>query len=365
MLWDFKSGTARYGAVRRGAKWGARRTTVTVEYYNFLLLSRASAGGHQRVLPLRSGAMFKTVAIIGSGALGSYYGGRLAQHGHDVHFLLRSDYEHVKRHGLRVFSYDGDFSLSPGSMRVYDDVRTMPKVDLVVVTLKTTANDLYELLVGPLLHEKSTILTLQNGLGNEERLAELFGASRVLGGLAFICTNRAEPGVIRHTDHGFIKLGEYQGGPSARASAVCEMFRKSKVPCDVLNDLRYGRWEKLVWNVPFNGLGAALDAETDRLLANETGRELVRKLMEEVIATAARAADVHLPVGTAQRQIDRTTTMGAYVSSMQVDRRAGRAMEIESIVGEVLRRARSCEVPVPILQVLYEQLIAINLGNGK
>ncbi|HLL89706.1 MAG TPA: 2-dehydropantoate 2-reductase N-terminal domain-containing protein, partial [Tepidisphaeraceae bacterium] len=164
------------------------------------------------------------------------------------------------------------FTLGPEQVRAYRDAREMPAVDLVIVALKATANDQFEPLVRPLLAEHTAILTLQNGLGNEEQLAEFFGPHRILGGLAFVCINRLAAGHVRHTDYGFIKLGEFAGtgptpGDSPRARAIADLFTAAKVPCSVLPDLKLGRWEKLVWNVPFNGLGAALDLATDQLLA--------------------------------------------------------------------------------------------------
>src|SRR5213082_2454547 len=120
------------------------------------------------------------IAVVGTGAVGGYYGGRLALQGHDVHFLLRGDYDPVRRNGLRVQSCAGDFTLSPQRVHAYRDPREMPKPDLIVVTLKSTANDQFEPLIRPLLDEHTAILTLQNGLGNEEQLAELFGADRIL-----------------------------------------------------------------------------------------------------------------------------------------------------------------------------------------
>src|SRR3954463_7378778 len=115
------------------------------------------------------------IAVVGAGAVGAYYGGRLAQHGHDVHFLLRSDYKHVAKHGWTIRSCHGDFTLPPGTMHVYENPARMPKADWVIVTLKATANDQLEQLVAPLIKENTSILTMQNGLGNEEHLAQLFG----------------------------------------------------------------------------------------------------------------------------------------------------------------------------------------------
>src|SRR5204862_5558758 len=137
-----------------------------------------------------------------------------------------------------------------------------------------------------------------------------------LGGMAFVCINRVAPGVIQHTDHGVIRLGDF-GRPSRseRALQIAAMFNASRVKCDVLDDLRFGRWQKLVWNIPFNGLGAALDLTTDRLVGTEDGLRLVRELMLEVVA-AARGDGVHLPEALVQQQIGNTTSMGPYKSSM-------------------------------------------------
>ena len=307
-----------------------------------------------------------TLAVVGAGAVGGYYGGRLAQHGHDVHFLFRGDYDAVRTRGLRVESCDGDFTLPPQTVRAYDDPRRMPRADLVIVTLKSTANDQFERLITPLVKDGTAILTLQNGLGNEERLAELFGARRVLGGMAFVCINRAGPGVIRHTDHGVIRIGDFSnpGGKSERASRVAEWFNASRVKCEVLDDLRWGRWQKLTWNVPFNGLGATFDLTTDRLIGGDEGRRMVQDLIREVIA-AARADGVELPASLVETQVRNTTTMGPYRSSMQVDRQEGRPMEVEAILGEPLRRAKSKGVAVPVLEALYRAARVVDAARGR
>jgi 2-dehydropantoate 2-reductase len=174
----------------------------------------------------RSTLSFPTISVVGAGAVGGYYGARLALHGHDVHFLLRGDYDAVRANGLIVRSVEGDFTIPPDRMRAYRDPREMPKSDLVLVTIKSTANDAVRDLVAPLLHDNTAILTLQNGLGNEDLLAELFGGHRVLGGMAFVCINRVAPGVIHHTDHGLIRLGEFAGGRSERAIAIAAMFKR-------------------------------------------------------------------------------------------------------------------------------------------
>ncbi|MEA2707793.1 MAG: 2-dehydropantoate 2-reductase [Phycisphaerales bacterium] len=305
---------------------------------------------------------FDSIAIIGAGALGGYYGGRLAHHGFNVHMLLRSDYDHVREHGLSVRSVSGDFRLPPDRFRVYNDPTTMPKADLVIVTLKSTENHEFHRLITPLLHDKTAILTLQNGLGNEDDLARLFGPQRVLGGIAFVCINRVAPGELRHTEAGFIRLGEFAGdvGRSERAERIVEMFNRSNVKAHVTDGpLRAARWAKLVWNIPFNGLGALLDATTDQLLASEEGTDLVRAIMMETIAAAA-ADGVALPPGMPDQLIATTREMGAYRTSTQIDRQTGKAMEIDAIFGRPLAIAKRGNLAVPLLQFLHVSLSHVN-----
>src|SRR5438445_2380423 len=304
------------------------------------------------------------IAVIGAGAVGAYYGGRLAQHGHDVHFLLRSDYKHVAKNGWTIQSCHGDFSLPPGTMRVYDKVERMPKADWVIVTLKATANDQFDPLIAPLIKDNTQILTMQNGLGNEDRLAELFGAKRVLGGLAFVCVQRIEPGVIHHIDHGYVRIGEFIEGGLEKARTISEMFRQSKVECDVLDSLKKGRWAKLVWNVPFSGLGGALDLATDDLLGSPEGEDLLRAIMKEVLA-GARGCGVELPENVIDQRLAERRTMGSYKSSMQLDRQHGRPMEVEAILGEPLRAAAMAGVAMPLMAELYRLARIVNLAKCR
>lgn len=302
------------------------------------------------------------VAVVGVGALGGFYGARLIRAGRaDVHLLLRSDYDAVRAGGLHVRSFEGDFVLPPDRVHAHRDPADMPKADLVVVALKATGNAAVGPMVGPLLRDDTVLLTLQNGLGNEDGLADLFGADRVTGGMAFVCINRVGPGRIHHIDHGFLKVGEFvpvggrPKGATPRVRRIAELFREAGIQCDVLDDLRRGRWEKLTWNIPFNGFGAALDVTTDRLVGSEAGMALLTRVMREVIAVAA-AEGVTLAADLIDRQVRHTATMGAYQSSMQVDRRQGRALEVEAILGEPLRRAQRLGVPTPTLHALYDMV---------
>jgi 2-dehydropantoate 2-reductase len=139
------------------------------------------------------------------------------------------------------------------------------------------------------------------------------------------------------------------------------LFSASGAPCEVLEDLASGRWDKLVWNVPFNGLGAALDLTTDKLIESEPGLRLVRRLMEEVIA-ACRPLGIRFDLSVIEQKICHTRTMGDYKTSMHIDRQSGRRMEVEAIIGQPLRKARGNSISTPYMEMLYEILSLIDGG---
>ena len=195
------------------------------------------------------------IAVVGTGAIGSYYGGKPAYHDDDVCFLVRSGFGEIKRLGIQVRGKKESFSLA--KVRAYKTTEAIGPCDLVLIALKATNNDVLPELIPPLLHESTALLTLQNGLGNEEFLARHFGDERVLGGLCFICLNRVSPGVIEHFDYGSLTIGEFTGFPKPRTHDIASEFKRCGVVCNVVENLLRERWRKLVWNVPFNGLSSS------------------------------------------------------------------------------------------------------------
>ncbi|WP_395739943.1 2-dehydropantoate 2-reductase [Prosthecobacter sp.] len=294
------------------------------------------------------------IAIVGSGAVGCYYGGRLAQHGHEVHFLMRSDYEVVKRDGLKITSHDGNFELP--QVHCHRSTAEIGACDLVIIAMKATANAVLLELLPPLLKEKTMILTLQNGLGSDDFLARHFGSAHVLGGLCFVCINRIAPGVIHHIAQGQISLGEHSGGAQVRTEALAVEFRRCGIECKVEPSLIAARWKKLVWNVPFNGLSiAAGGKDTAAILADAALERRVRRLMREIIETAGRLGH-EIPLGLIDDMIDRTRTMSAYKPSSLIDFLAGSEVELEAIWGEPVRRAKAAGIEMPEVERLYEEL---------
>lgn len=322
------------------------------------------------------------IGVVGPGAVGSYYGAKLWRDGHEVHFLLRSDYEVVRRRGVRIKSVEGDFHANPRAARTPEEIGIC---DLVVIALKTTANDLFPQLLPPLIGQNTVVLTLQNGLGSEEKLAALFGAERVMGGLCFVCLNRIEPGVIEHIAHGKIVMGEFAGWPEPRTHDIAWAFKHAGIPIAVADNLACAHWEKLVWNIPFNGLGVASCARldvmnraadpqpplhpqgpcltTNLLLADPGWFEWVRGLMLEVIA-AANAKKLHLEESLADEQIEKTRIMAAYKPSTLLDFERGQPLELNTLFLEPLRQARAAGVAAPKLARLCAVLAALEQSRA-
>jgi 2-dehydropantoate 2-reductase len=297
---------------------------------------------------------FNSVALVGAGAVGTYYGGRLAQHGEAVRFLLRADYGAVRRLGIRVSSVHGDFCLP--QVQGFRTAAEIGPVDLVIVAWKATANGHLATVLPPLVHDGTQVLTLQNGLGNCEALAEIVGPERVLGGLCFVCINRLAPGVVKHTAGGRIAVGEWRPDDRGRAGEVARRFKAAGIPAEAVADLEAAQWQKLVWNIPFNGLAvAAGGVTTDVLLANPETAAEVRSLMEEVVA-AACALGLPLTPDLIDLNIERTRPMGPYRPSSMIDYLAGQEVELGPIWEEPLRRARQAGVPMPRLEALVKRL---------
>jgi 2-dehydropantoate 2-reductase len=305
--------------------------------------------------------MQRSYAIIGTGALGGFYGARLQRAGCELHFLLHSDYEHVRQHGLICESPDGDFTLP--KVNAYADVRDMPKCDIVCVCLKTTQNHLLPQLLPSVVKDDGVVLVMQNGLGMEAQVAEIVGTQRVIGGLCFLCSNKVGPGHIRHLGYTLVALGEFvTRGISERLRAIANDFRRAKVETELAEDLDVARWQKLVWNIPYNGLSVVLDATTTELMNHPQSRRLVEAIMREVVADA-RVCGVGVTDEIIERMLSNTEKMTPYRTSMKIDFDDRRPMEIEAIFGNPLRSVQRTGAASPLLEQLYAALTFLDARN--
>ncbi len=311
-------------------------------------------------------------AVVGSGAVGSFYGAKLCKTGAEVHFLIRSDWEAFAQNGVRIISDEGNVTAHPQLALVPEEIG---EVDLVLVALKTTANKHFERLIRPLVGKHTVIVTLQNGLGNEALLADLFGAERIIGGLCFVCLHRIEPGVVHHFAYGKITLGELASLPQERTHEIARFFRNAGIQVQVTDNLERARWEKLIWNIPFNGLGVASAAgydaimggeipdafnnwdtfATDQLLDDPKWEALVREVMEELIFIA-RELGLNISSTFADQQISLTREMGHYRPSTLVDYEAGKPLELRNMFLEPLMVGQTMGLDLPRLAALCKIL---------
>ena len=302
---------------------------------------------------------YRRYAILGTGAIGGFYGARLQRAGHEVHFVLRSDHAHVSRAGLRVESSDGSFLLPDVSAHASSG--SLPRCDVAVVATKTTASDALEKLLAPLLHPELSVLVLQNGLSPERDVVAAAPGAEVIGGMCFICCNKVGPGHVRHLDYGRMTIaarGEGRGpaGVTAEMQRVRADFALAGIEVTCAPDLAVARWQKLVWNIPYNGLTALLGCGTDALMRDAGTRRLVRDLMAEVVSAAA-ACGSPVPPDFIDQMIAHTDAMSPYETSMKRDLDAGRDLEIEAIYGDMIRAAREAGYVPARTEMLYRQLL--------
>ncbi len=317
--------------------------------------------------PARTEGARRSYAIVGLGAIGGYYGARLIAAGHQVHFVARSDATHVREHGLRVESPFGDLDLPDVS--VFTAAADVPPVDVAVLAVKTTDSDHAAALLAPLVGDDTVVLLLQNGLGVEAPIADALPGTAVVGGMCFICSNKVGPGHVRHLDYGAVTLGEHTlhargAGITAAVDAIASDLEGAGLPVQRIENLVTGRWRKLVWNIPYNGLSVVLEAGTDELMADPVTRALVEELMGEVVAAAA-ACGHRIEPDFIEYMMRTTDKMRPYKTSMKLDYEAGRPLEIDTIYGAPLAAARAAGYAMTGTATIYAQLQFLDARNRR
>jgi len=294
-------------------------------------------------------------AIIGSGAVGGLYGSMLAREGHEVHFLLNSDFEHVRQNGWKIESHWGDFDLR--EVNAHQSIKSVPPCDVTIVALKTVNNRLLPDMLPQPTSDGGVVLVLQNGLGVEQEVAKIVADDRVFGGCCFLCCNKVGPGHIRHIDYGRIVFGPYQNTERTLSTAtkICDEMKDAGIEVQASDDLNMVRWRKLMWNIPFNGLSVALDASTDKLVGHKASVELIRDIITEV-HRAGSACGAVIDEEWIEKTIQHTRQMVPYDSSMRLDFLAGRKMELQAILKNPIDAAAQVNVSMPKTEMLYQVL---------
>lgn len=307
------------------------------------------------------------IGVIGAGAIGGFFGLMLSRAGFDVHYLLRSDYDAVRAQGLAFKSTEfGEYRLRPA--QAYRDAADMPACDWLLIGAKATANASLAPVINQAAAEGGKVLLLQNGLGVEESLRPLLRDDlHLLGGLCIISAHRAEPGLIEHYAYHQINIG-YHSGPAAEGerpavvAEIRELFGAAEVDTVAMDNLAQARWQKLVMNVPFNGLTVLLNSGTQAIMTQPQTRALVRALMEEVIGAAA-ACGHPLPEGYLDLAWAATDGKPDFKASMTVDYEHRRPLELDAIYKAPLDEAAKVGFPMPKVEMLYQTLCFLDERN--
>ena len=291
------------------------------------------------------------ILIIGTGAIGSFYGSLLAKAGAEVSVVARSDYDYVSQHGIDIRSEKlGDWHFKPSA--VYPTAAEIKdKPDYVLLCVKMIGGVDQAALVRDALGPNTTIVLIANGIDVETELAQAFPKHELISALAFVCVTRTVPGKIWHQDYGRLVLGTYPKTVSAKTQALADAFTRSGISAEASADIVTARWSKCVWNAPFNPLSVLSGGLTVKDIL-KISEDLVRAVMQEVCSIAAALGHA-LPPDLVDKMIAYSATMEPYKTSMLVDFEAGRPMEIEAILGAAVREGRKAGVATPYLESLY------------
>lgn len=291
------------------------------------------------------------VLVIGAGAVGAFYGSLLAKAGAEVSVVCRSDYDQVKQHGFIIDSHPlGRWNFTPAQV-LKNAADFKGTADYVLLCTKVIPTLDRVALIRPAVAENTTIVFIQNGVEIEQEMLEAFPNNEVISGLAFICCNRVGPGEIFHLAYGRLALGNLPNGVSRKTAQLCELFNQSGIDCGTKENIVTGRWQKCVWNAPFNPL-SVLSGGLPTLDILQTQESFVRRIMQEICNIAA-ASGHPLPDDIVNLNIEYTYAMPPYKTSMLLDYENGQAMETEAILGNALRAAQRLGVAVPHLESVY------------
>lgn len=300
------------------------------------------------------------IVIFGSGGVGGYFGGRLAQHGQDVTFIARGAHlDAIRENGLRVDSVDGDFIIRPA--KAADDPASIGKADLILLAVKAWQLDDAVQKIKPLIGENTLILPLMNGIEHMEKLLSAFGKKHVLGGLSRISTFIEAPGHIRHVGIApYIAFGEWDHTKSGRVQNLVEMFKSIPgITAENPPDIQIAMWEKFIFISATSGVGAYTRLPIGEIRANAETRSMLQNALEET-AAVAHARGVGIAGNFVEATMQRIETIAPHViPSMQKDMMEGRPSELNEQTGAVIRMGKTFNIPTPTHEKIYSSLLPI------
>ena len=292
------------------------------------------------------------ILVIGAGAIGSFYSAKLAQVGVEVSLWCRSDYDFIKKNGIKIESYTGNFHFTPHKILKNLD-ENKEEFDYILIATKVLPNIDICGLIKNILQPKTKIILIQNGIHIEQNIAQNFPDNEIISALAFIAVSRKSAGVIYHQEYGKITIGTYGNKASNAVYFLENLWKNSGIEVVVSDKILLERWKKLVWNGAFNPLSVVLhNKNTEEILSNDLTLNLVKNIMKE-ICDLAKADNCELPLDIIEKNIVATQKMKPYKTSMLLDFEAGRKMEVEAILGNAIKFSQSKSILTPYLSTIY------------
>lgn len=301
------------------------------------------------------------ILIMGTGGVGGYYGGLLAQQGNEVTFIARGAHLYALRHeGLKVSSVHGDFTVFPASAT--DDPAKGEPVDLVLFCVKTYNTDDAAEAIRPVIGSETVVMSLQNGVDAAERIGKVIGQEHVVGGVTWLSSAVEAPGVIRQiSQFRRIVFGELGGGRSERIQSIFEVLNKTGITVEISEDIQKVLWTKLVFIAAVSSIGSLTRLPMGDYRAIPATRDLLTRIMQEV-ESVARAKGINLDADVVEKWLEFIDDAGPHIKpSMQLDIESGHRTELESMIGVVGRKGREIGVPTPVVDFAYSSLLPVEL----
>jgi 2-dehydropantoate 2-reductase len=294
------------------------------------------------------------IAVMGAGAVGGYFGAKLAAAANDVVFLARGDHLNaMQQHGLRVRTRDGELHVRDALFT--EDPAAAGEAEAILFCVKSHATEAAAARLPPIVGPRTLILSLQNGIDNAEKLAAAFGADRVLAGVVYIGAQVTGPGVIQHSSGGRIVFGGLGGRLAGGAESLGAIFSAAAIPHEISGDIEKAQWKKLLWNAPFCAISCIARATVRDIVDSESLRKLAVDCMIEVAAAAATRG-VRLEEELMDETLRFSETLGDFKPSMLQDLEGGKPLEFEAFNGVVLRLLRAAGKDAPVNAVFYGAL---------
>lgn len=295
------------------------------------------------------------ILIVGAGAVGCYYGWKLSQAGASVSTVSRSDYSVVKSSGVQILTDEGTFIFYPDEV-VRSTGEYSKKADYVIVCLKALPEiDVVEI-IRPVVSSETVIVLIQNGIGIEKKISSSFPDNELISSIAYIASSKVGEGVVKQQDYSKLVMGNYPEGLKDKTKKLCSLFEGSGVPCFTTEKIEQKRWEKLLWNIPFNSMSViGNSATTEDMITIKETENLAIKIMEEVL-DVAKSTGNELSYDLVEKNVELTRNMKPYKTSMLLDYENGRQLEIDAILGNVIAIAKENSIDVPYVSTLYSLL---------